>query len=382
MATNELPLQELLWPFTITVEDRDLLQAALFGAERGRQAWTRYLARGTDISTALRGDYAVRELLPLLFHTRTRAGSDLGCAVAVLRAAAVTEQLRWTEYRRICRTVLQGLSDAGVPFIVGPGAALGETVYPDPALRHAHTIPLFVQAAARARAAEVVAACNDFRPANAAQDERAALTVRHVSGLPVTLHRGPDWLPLFPAPIDVLWTRCEPAVVAGVPVRVLDPALTLVTICGEQVSRGQRRLQWAADAWHVVHRRRDLDWQGFVDTARAARLALPLLVQCSALASGLDVPVPGGVLGDLRAATRDRPAREAAVYAARRAAGGARALARQMRSWRGRRVVLQALLLPSVATLDALEPDRPALPLGAYYAVRALRYARTRVLSR
>jgi hypothetical protein len=382
MATGNLALEEMLWPFAIRVEDRGLLQACLLDGEAGERAWAHFLAARGDIPRALREDYAARELLPLLHHTRTRAGSDLGAAAPVLRASVVTEHLRWTEYRRICRSVLQALSAARVPFIVGPGAALGESVYPDPTLRHAHTIPLIVRAADRTRAAEAIAASNDFCPANGPPDERAPLVVRHVSGLPVSLQRGPDWLPVFPVPTDRLWTRCEPAVIAGVPVRVLDPALTLAAIYGEQASRGQRRLQWAADAWHVIHTRRDVDWQAFVDVARTAHLALPLLVQCSALASGLAAPVPAGVVDDLRAAARERPTREAAVYAARRAAGGARALARRMPSWRARSAVLQALLLPSATTLDALEPDRPTLPLTAYYAVRALRYATTRLRRR
>jgi len=378
MTTDELSLLELLWPFTLAPEDRDLLQACLLDAKLGRRAWTRYLASSADISTALRADHAVRELLPLLYQTRMRAGCDLGSAAPVLRASAVTEQLRWAEYRKICRTVLQSLIDANVPFIVGPGAALGEIVYPDPVLRHAHVIPLFVQAADRARAARALTAWDELQSRDGAPDERAPLGLRHVSGLPVTLHRGPDWLPLFPLPTSLLWARSEPAVIAGVPVRVLDPALALVSICGEQVSRGQRRLQWAADAWHLILRRHDLDWQVFVDVARKARLALPLLVQCSALASGLDLRIPGGVFDALRDAARDRPTREAALYAARRAAGGARALMRQTPSWRGRWMLLVSLAFPSAATLDALEPDRPAMPLAAYYALRALRYATTR----
>ena len=104
--------------------------------------------------------------------------------------------------------------------------------------------------------------------------------------------------------MDGIWARSRPHTIAGAATRILSPADNVLHVCGHAAGvRARANLRWASDAWHIIDRHRDLDWQGFLDCAESSGLALPLYVMMRYLAEDLDAPVPSHVVAALAEAT-------------------------------------------------------------------------------
>ena len=71
------------------------------------------------------------------------------------------------------------------------------------------------------------------------------------------------------------------------------PADSLLHVCGHaSYSKSRQSLRWLTDAWLIVNRHPDLDWDLLLDCARRSHLALPLSVALSYLANDLNAPIP------------------------------------------------------------------------------------------
>lgn len=298
-----------------------LLRTCLLAGDPARAAWRRFSAAARDPASLFRIDRGrLNRLAPLLLRALRReelsADADL---LTVLRTARLREELRAEAYRDILRSVLRALRERDVPVLLLKGAALGETVYPDPVLRHSHDIDLLVRPRDRAAAAGALAGIGFERKGDpyAADDEEVHV---HRSGLPVRLHAR-----LFrPRPHDVdregLWRRRGRLSAGGERAYGLSPADALLHALGHaSYCPGRDTLLWVCDASLILRSTSEPDWERLVEAAASARLAIPVHLMLEYLAEELDAPVPSGVLGDLRARARtaERFERDLALSAAR-----------------------------------------------------------------
>jgi hypothetical protein len=290
-ATLPTPLQTLLF------------RACLHSGEAGVRAWEARSERvGDPLRTLRDAGRETSRLLPLLLSALRNGIEASAPLLTYLRAAYLSERLRSQTYRRICGSALAAIAEVGVPTIVLRGAALAETAYSDPALRHCHDIKLFVPMEDVARAARALAA-RGFGPSRRTRGAGIDSTLLHRSGLPLRLHGRLFRLPQYDVPFEDVWTRSRTESIAEVPVRVPAPADHLLHIFGHaSYSSSRSSLRWVCDAWSLVADARALEPELLLVGAVEYRLALPATVGLGYLARELEAPVRPELLRDLHAA--------------------------------------------------------------------------------
>jgi hypothetical protein len=202
--------------------------------------------------------------------------------------------------------------------------------------------------------------------------------LRHASGLPVVLHRRLFRTPFHNPADDDAWARTQATTLAGTPARVLSPADMLLHACGEAMhAPGHASHRWLVDAWHVLARRRDLDWQIVRNAAARRHLALPLAVALDYPSGMLGAEVPAAVCAQLATLGANDPGIGArlALHRACAAAGGLPALMRRTTSLRGRITIARHVLLPSRDVLWwTTQPRSPLLRKAHGQAFRVARH--------
>jgi hypothetical protein len=84
---------------------------------------------------------------------------------------------------------------------------------------------------------------------------------------------------------------------------MLSPSDNLLHVCGQAWYSAQRfSLRWVGDAWFIIERHRNLDWDLLLDTARRSHLVEPLSVMLGYLAEDLGANIPSSFLQRLFAA--------------------------------------------------------------------------------
>jgi hypothetical protein len=382
------PLLDALSLILPSPEQTWLLRALLLSGEPARQAWGLCQGRTRDLRRTIKKDRGgIKTLAPLLHRALQRNMVDADEALLTsLRAASLREELRNRSYRRIVQSVLSALSTGGIPHIVVEEAALADTVYDDPALRHCHRIDLLVSDGEMLRAAGLLPSAGFAPPAGDRDPAPDHLAFRHESGLALELHRRLSRNRYYTVPSGELWARSQTAAIAGLPTRVLSPADNLLHVCLLASTSGSREpLVWVADAWHLITRYPDLEWDVLLDCATRNRLALPVSITLGYLAEALDAPIPATVVDHLRAAAAqtDRLQAEAAIAAAFAGTRGTlRGLARMSGGWRPRALCVKWMLFPSPGYVRAtFRVSHPWL-LPLYYVYRPLRYVGRRLLRR
>jgi hypothetical protein len=379
-----LPLAGVLRLLLPTATESALLRALLWPADRGAGAWASWRTEVGGLRAALeRNAPGLNGLLPLLGHALRASGVTLSDDDrACLRSAQLWESARYAAYRAILLDALARLAVHRIPTILLDGAALAQTVYETPVLRHCHAIALWVPDAQLATAATLLIEGGlrpDGLPGGTTPD---LVALHHESGLPIRLGSG-LLRPVFPAWAgDELWDRSGALDLSGTGTRILGDADALLHVCGRAatVSR-ESPLVWAADAWFILRRRAALDWHGFLEGVRRANLALPLAAMLAYLAGDLEAPVPDHVLTALEHAARrtDGLGRQIAVAGVHRAGrAGLRALARGTSCGRDRLTLARWVLLPSPKYARCVGGARSTGGVLRYYVARALRYARRR----
>ncbi len=279
---------------------------------------------------------------------------------AFLKTAAVHEELRAREYLKVCAIVFSALP---VPFLVMKGAALGEAVYGNQALRHSHDIDLLVREQDRAAAAAALVDAG-FVP-------RAEEFV-HPCGLPVRIETRlfqPDY---YRSAFEPVGERSATATVAGHAVRVLSPADSLLLACGHASWSPQRStLQWACDAWTITHRC-VVDWDVLVAAAESSRLTAPFSVMLNYVRSELGARIPEDVPDRLARLPVPAQARDLALFGARH--GARRSIFKAAGGWAARLRLLQWILFPSPEYVRYACDAHPGTPLPLVYLMRPARY--------
>jgi hypothetical protein len=373
-------LSAVLTGFLPGPEDTLLLRACLHAGESGRWASDSWLARlrADDLSRE-----TVKSFLPLLFRAvRTHSINVEPWFLTILKTAALREELRTRTYRSIAGRVLSALSNRVPPVIPIGGVVLGETVYPDAALRHSHDVEILVQDDDHDPIGRSLIA---LAFTTSGTNEDGSLELVHPSGLPLVLRRALFEIPFYNAGLREMTTRARDAVILGSRVPVLSPADVLLHTSGRAACpRGRESHRWVADAWFIIHHHPDLDWETFLQAATHASLALPVSVALEYLAEALDARVPASVLSRLAVASSSGPpiGRELALLGARSAGrGGFRHLLRQAGDWSVRLQVIRWILAPSPTYVRWVSRHARCQLLPAQYVSRPASYLARRVRS-
>ena len=295
ISSSKTALADALSAILPTPEDTLLLRACLTPKESGKlacEAWLKEHQNGFKKE-------AVKAFLPLLLRAvRNHAVKVDATFLTVLRSATVREELRTNTYKRVCGDLFSALSNHKIPTIVLGGAALADTVYAHPALRHSHDIDVLIPDAQFRRTGSLLLASLLFKSVKVPKAGFHHWDFKHASGLPLQLHSRLFQLPYYTAPLAEIWSRSQGLLIAGAPVRILSPEDSLLYVCGHaSYSSSRHSLRWVSDAWFIIDRYPDLDWDLLFDCARRSRLDLPLSVMLRYLAETLDAPISSMRLG-------------------------------------------------------------------------------------
>ncbi len=369
-------------------ERTELLRACLLSGAAGRRAWEAWCERTGDPRTTFEDDQTgLKGLLPLVQAALERNGiTGDRPLLTYLRAARLREELRSKIYRDICRRVLSALAAADLPVIALKACVVAETAYETPAVRHCHAVEILVREGDMARTAGILAAQEFARARVQLVADPCHVSYQHSSGLPLELHSRLFHIPYYEPPMDEIWARSRPRTIAGAATRILSPADNLLHVCGHAAGvRTRANLRWASDAWHIIDRHPDLDWQELSNCARSSGLTLPLYVMIRYLAEDLGAPVPpDGAAALAEAAGRSGGTeREAALFGALTGlTATVRALFREASGWRTRASLVRFVVFPSPACMGWSHriPHWSMLPL--FYVYRPFRYVGTRLYGR
>jgi Uncharacterised nucleotidyltransferase len=287
-----------------TPEETLLLRACLWPGESGREAWKAWQDRVGDPIPLLRdGTESLKGLLPLIFAA-TR-GHDVVVEATLqtcLHIAALREELRTSAYRKILTQVLTGYATQRIPAIVFRGAALADTVYASPSLRHCGSIDVLINGPGSSAAVTSLLSLGFSQLGEVDGREWKEVALKHDSGLPLHLHLALFQDTYYSVSFDDLWMQSQIQAIAGVPVRVLSPTETLLQVCGEAFfSRSRESLLWVFDSWFTIHKYPDVDWERLFAAVRRSHLELPLSVTIGYLVEQLDAPIPASFVERLYA---------------------------------------------------------------------------------
>jgi hypothetical protein len=377
------PLLALLLP---TEEETRLLRACLWRGAAGLGAWQEWRTwtgdRKEDLYAALRGR---GHLLPLLCQALRDSSADVDKDfLPYLRTSYFREELRSQAYRRICAEALKALAENGLDVAVLGGPALAETVYRDWALRHSGSVDLLVAGEDLVEGTSAMQAAGFSLTSSPGFGGSRGRLLRHPSGLPVRLQAEAFSTPGSGQTTPAVWHRTRPQVVAGMVARTLAPEDMLLHVCAQAAMSGTRdTLLWVCDAWGIVHRWADLDWDTLLETAASSRLCLPLSVLFEYLSHEMGMAIPPQVLGRLKSAAEgtDVAGMEVALHGVRR---GARStwhrLLRAASSRQARAFLVRCMLLPSPEWLLWQSPGCRGWRLPLCYLNRPLRHMRRSIL--
>ena len=357
-----------------------LLQACLWSGKQSEQAWKKWSGEIRDPANFLREETeGVKGLLPLLFHSLQDKDVSIDKEFhTYLRTAYLRDELRSKAYSEICRNVTLTLNTAGISAILLKGAALAETVYPLPVLQHSHYLDILINDNDLARAVALLPSLGFAQSDELIECSWKAYEFVHESKLPLVIHRRLFGIPFFHVPMDAVWARSDLHVIAGVPTRLLAPADNLFHICGSVFDlQRHESLRWVCDAWFIIHRYPNLDWDLLLDCAGRSQTALALFVTLSYLSDALKAPIPPRVLTQLNdAASRaSEIGREVALFIVQtRARGGLMKILRSCTDWRTLAFVAKWTFFPSPRYLGWIHDIRCSWLLPFYYPYRPLKF--------
>jgi hypothetical protein len=183
--------------------------------------------------------------------------------------------------------------------------------------------------------------------------------------------------------LEELWAWSQAQTIVGIPTRILYSAHDLLHVCIQASLFSSRETpRWVSDAWHIMARYPNLDWNVLLECALRNHLALPLSVTLGYLAAELAAPIPATILDRVCAGASQTDAMRGEVALAMALAGeglSLKSLARVTGGWRPRLIVLKWILFPSRDYLrSAYHVGHPWL-LPFYYVYRPLRYVARRI---
>jgi len=355
------------------------LRACLWTGEEGRRAWLNWCKTLSDPRDFLRQkEFGVKGLTPLLYNNLHQNGVAIENSLLVFfRAAQIYEEIRGKAFRGICHKVLWELTRTKKRFLVVKGAALADTAFATPILRHCHDLDIVLDDPNPHQTVRLFTSLDFAVSSQNICSQWKNLILVHQQGLPVSLHRDLFSIPFYNRAQNHMWRRCQRQLIAEVPCQVLAPSDALLHVCGQAFSSGRSTLPtWVSDSWSIITRFPDLDWDHLIGCAKHSHLALPMSVMLGYLVDKLHAPVSHQVLNDLAAAvSQDIMGQEIALSIARKAEnGGFRGLLANAKNWGSRIPILKWMLFPSLAYIRWTKPQMAAWALPFHYLSRPVKY--------
>jgi len=178
--------------------------------------------------------------------------------------------------------------------------------------------------------------------------------------------------------MEKVWARRGIQMVSGAPTRLLTPADNLFHICASVFDPARHEsLRWVCDAWFIIHRCPNLDWDSLLDCARRSQTGLPLFITLSYLADVLTAPVPAVVLTGQRMQQKRqiRICHEVALFSVQTSGrGGLTKILRSCGDWRTLASVVKWALFPSPRYLGWIHEIRRSWLLPFFYLYRPLKF--------
>jgi len=284
------------------------------------QRLQRLVATASVDWTPLVARACVHGVAPLLFRTLRRQGlADHvpAAARAILASVFYRNAARSTLLGRLVRQVVAALQAQGIRVIALKGAALAETVYPEPAVRPMSDIDLLVRPEAVEAAEAVLRELGYTRSARTRhppdwwRTQHYHLTWHPPASAPLAVPVELHWQlerPSRPFAIDLegLWGRAMPARLAGVDTWVLAPEDLLLHLCLHLCKHASRpypgarrdlRLRAFCDLAFVLHQHAaTLDWQALGHRAQAWGIASYLAVPLQLTGALWGMSMPSSIL--------------------------------------------------------------------------------------
>jgi len=381
LSASDPPLADTLRLMLPSAPTNLLLQAALLEGEGAVEAWGQWRQTVCDPKAFLASDRTgIKRHLPLLYRNLVAHGAAPGRDLEpYLRAARAREELRSARFRRIVGEALGALGQSGVEFIVGKGVTVGETIHPDPVLRHCHDIDLLVRSPNMPAAADALRRAG-FSPVESGLGSEPRFD--HDSGLPVELHDRLYRTPFYDGSLEAVISRARSAQLLTIPVRVIsDVDLLVYAPVHASVVPQRAGLSWIIDVVSLLRQRESqgvtTDWTAVTQIAADAHVQLPLYAAYQYLAAKFGAPIPPHVIEELRRSTGKCGRLEHLV-----ALDGLRAAPHmrlksilQASGWRSRGAIAKATLLPPAKYLAAKHQTKGAVPLTLLYIARPLCFA-------
>jgi Uncharacterised nucleotidyltransferase len=369
-----------------TPDDTVLLRACLDKGESGREACESWFGSHDNPKRDLNREF-VKSLVPLMSRAvRTHSVQVNDTFLTVLRTGALREELRTRTYRHICQRMLSALVAEGIPTIVIKGAAIAETVYPHPAVRHSHNIELLVEPQRLDEIVGLLVPLKFVPSPKIRTATRQSIELTHESGLPAVLHCDPFQIPLCNAAVPKMFSRTVGAQISDTPVQVLSPSDALLLSCANEACSGVIESNRSIiDAWFIVDQYRDLDWDLLLQTAHESHLELPLWKRLSYLFHELKSPIPPQFLDRLSTTVRSVSALDwelAMFTACRSTRGSLRNLICEGKTWRSGFHVVKWSLLPSATYMLSVTQVRSSWLLPISYFSRPIHYISSRLRPR
>lgn len=281
--------------FLPSIEQTLILRACLWNNESGLHSWNLWQSQFGDLTENIRQDTrGLKRLLPLLYIAFRHHGVVVDkFLMTCLRTARFREELRSKVFVQIFREVLRAFNQAEIPVIVLKGAALAQTVYMDPALRHCHDIDILLGERNIKKAYDLLSALEFIPYHKDVTPQWETIKFVHNSGLPVELHRHLFLTQNNPIKISDLSESLHIQDIAGVPFRVLTPEMGLIQVCCHSYNMNRKgSIAWICDAWLIIDRYPELNWDGIIKFVQNHSIAKPLFFTLNYLAKELGAPIP------------------------------------------------------------------------------------------
>jgi hypothetical protein len=293
--------------------DTHLLRACLLADRACESSWAAFAAAVKDPRAYFSASSSeTKSVIPQLFAGLQRAGAPIEPGLATyLKTAYVREEARYGTYNRICARLLSAFNAAELPYLLLSGSALAEAFYQPAFLRHSYDIEVMVPPG-HLQPAAAAAAGAGFTDGLGEPDELRGARREHRSGVGLRLSTrytslvGPDRL------LAQTWQSSERGEICGFPARTLATADALFALCDRLMwPGGEPSLLSACDAWRLIARTPQMDWDRVLNCARTFAVSAEVHEIFNYLATALDAPIPRRVVerlagtGSARTVARD-----------------------------------------------------------------------------
>ena len=271
-----------------------LLRAALLDGDEARNAVAAW-ERAVDVDRISFGSY---RLLPLLFRNSERLGVSLdhaGLVGGVYRRSWYRNSILLENAAR----AVDALHGVGIESMLLKGAALILEYHDDRGVRPLGDVDVLVRRDDYPKALDTLLSAGWSKVPRRFSNWTSAIGLEHVDGGALDLHRLPMFEHSGPASDHAMWEAGTQTDLGGRAALVQSPADLLLHVVAHGLAPYGAEY-WVADAFTVITRSPDLDWDRFIGQALERHLPHSVLEGVAYVAAGFDVAVPDAALVELR----------------------------------------------------------------------------------